>query len=59
MKWSIIVQHQLNNLSAISWWEQDTFNEMIKAAELDHLTELDIYYANSLKQQLTCIHITM
>ena len=43
----------MNKLSAISWWEQDTFNEMIKAAELDHLTELDIYYANSLKQQLT------
>ena len=55
----IVVQRQLRNVSAISWWEQVNFqwdDDDIRFA-LDQHAELHFYGASSLKQQSADRHV--
>ena len=55
----IVVQRQLCNLSAISWWKQVNFqwNDDEVHFVLDQDAELDFYSASSLKQQSADRHV--
>jgi hypothetical protein len=50
------VKPQMSNVSAISWWEQLTFDEMIMMYETNTLL-FDFYSASSLKQQSAGRHV--
>jgi hypothetical protein len=55
----IVVEHQMNNFSAISWREQVTFDEMMKMSTLYQTnTDLNLYSASSLKQQSAGKHVS-
>ena len=54
-----VSEHQMNNFSAISWWEQATFwwDDDVVHFELDQYAELGFYSANSLKQHSADRHV--
>jgi hypothetical protein len=56
----IVVQLKVNNISAISWWEQFTFQRDQDCVHfvLDQQGDLDFYCASSLKQQSADRHVT-
>ena len=58
-EWVIIVFHQMNNFSAISWWDQVTFrrDDDVILFVLDQHTLLDLYSASWLKQQSAGRHV--
>jgi hypothetical protein len=58
-EWVIIVFHQMNNFSAISWRDQVTFrrDDDVILFVLDQHTLLDLYSASSLKQQSAGRHV--